>query len=207
MPRPLVLRHDGVELPFQLVKLDRSKLYGTVEVEALDGQGRRCELATLATDGKTLLGRGDVASGFLTPEGGWLDRASLKPVGPDGEPVAPLPSSFAAATDLADEASVEEYLAHNVKSVYHLTCEGDVGPLLAELRAGKIYRFPFSFRGGGLVADVGFLVANPDGDIFLAVGQPTLIHFLGLEPLPVSEADVEEAEPGEGEADLDFGMM
>src|SRR5262249_13177849 len=121
MPRPLVLRKDGVELPFQLVKLDRSKLYGTVEVEALDGQGRRCELATLATDGKTLLGRGDVASGFLTPEGGWLDRASLKPVGPDGEPVAPLPSSFAAPTDLADEATVEEYLAHNVKSVYHVT--------------------------------------------------------------------------------------
>jgi hypothetical protein len=207
MPRPLLLRKDGVDLPFQLVKLDRSKLYGTVEVEALDGQGRRCELATLATDGKTLLGRGDVASGFLSAEGSWLERAGLRPVGPEGEPIAPVPSSFAAPIDLVDEAGVEEYLAHNVKSVYHLTCEADVGPLLAELGAGKIYRFPFSFRGGGLVADVGFLIANPDGDVFLAVGQPTMIHFIGLEPVPVGETEVEEAEADEAEADLDFGMM
>jgi len=114
--------------------------------------------------------------------------------------------SFAAPVELGAETSVADYLSHNIKSVYHLTCEADVGPLLAELRAGTIYRFPYSFRGG-LVADVGFLLANPDGDLFLAVGQPTLIHFIGLEPLPIfSDEEGEEAEPGEAD-ELDFGMM
>jgi len=53
MPRALILRHRGVELSFTIEKLDRTKLYGSVDVEALDDQGRRCELATLASDGKT----------------------------------------------------------------------------------------------------------------------------------------------------------
>jgi hypothetical protein len=206
MPRPLLLRHQGAELPFQLVKLDRAKLYGTVEVEALDGQGRRCELATLASDGKTLIGRGGMASAFLTADRTWIERTSLKPVGPEGEPIEPVPSSFAGVTELADEATIEEYLTHNIKSVYHLTCEADVGPLLAELREGKIYRFPYSFRGG-LVADVGFLLANPEGDVFLAVGQPTLIHFIGLDPLPVLEDEETQAAEPEAGDELDFGMM
>jgi hypothetical protein len=204
MARPLVLRHHGVELAFQLVKLDRSKLYGTIEVEALDGQGRRCELATLATDGRTLIGRGGLTSGFLSADGRWLERAALRPVGPDGETIEPVPSSFAAPVELGARASVEEYLAHNIKSVYHLTSETELGPLLPELRAGAIYRFPYSFRGG-LVADVGFLLANPDGDVFLAVGTPTMIHFIGLEPVPILD---EEEGAAEAEADeLDFGMM
>ena len=208
MPRALILRHRGVELPFQLEKLDRTKLYGSVEVEALDDKGRRCELATLAADGRTLLGKGGTAAAFLSEDGRWLDRAALAPVDAFGEPIKPVPSSFGAPIDLAEEASIDDYLAHNVKSVYALATDADIdiGPLAEELRAGKLYRFAYSFRGG-LVADVGFLLANPEGQVFLAVGQPTRIHFLGLDLLPVYE-DEEAAEPGAAEGDdLDFGMM
>jgi hypothetical protein len=205
MARPLVLRHQGVDLPFVLAKLDRSKLYGTVDVEALDAQGRRCELATLAADGKTILGRGGTAAAFLSPEGDWLDRGALKPVDAFGDAITPVGSSFAGPIALDTKATVEDYLAHNVKSVYAITTDGALAPLLAELRAGAIYRFPFSWRGG-LVADVGFLLANPEGDVFLAVGQPTRIHFLGLDQLPAF--DDEEPAADEAEADeLDFGMM
>src|SRR5512144_1042763 len=107
MARPLVLRHQGVDLPFVLAKLDRSKLYGTVDVEALDGQGRRCELATLASDGKTLLGKGGTAAGFLSPEGDWLDRAALRPQTREGEDIQPVPSSFAAPIALERTATVD----------------------------------------------------------------------------------------------------
>ncbi len=200
--------HQGTERSFQLEKLDRARLYGSVDVEALDDKGRPCELATLASDGKTLLGKGGTAAAFLSPEGSWLDRAALRPVDAFQEPIVPVPSSFNAPVELAEEASVDEYLMHNVKSTYLLTPQsdgdGDVEPLVAELRTGKIFRFPYSFRGG-LVADVGFLLANPEGQIFLAVGQPTRIHFLGLDVLPVYE-DEETAEPGETD-ELDFGMM
>lgn len=207
MARALVLRHRGVELAVQLNKLDRAKLYGSVEVEALDNQGRKCELATLASDGKTLLGRGGTALGFVSADGHWLDRATLKPVNGMGETLVPVPSSFAAPVDVITEATVEDYLAHNVKSVYLLEVEAgaSVEPLRAELAAGKIYRFPYSFRGG-LVADVGFLLANTEGELFMAVGQSTHLHFIGLaEPAPTEDGADEPAEAADDE--LDFGML
>ncbi len=205
MPRALILRHRGVELSFAIEKLDRTKLYGSVDVEALDDQGRRCELATLASDGKTLLGKGGTAAAFLSQDGSWLDRGTLKPVDAFGDPIVPVPSSFAAPVDLGEETDVDDYLQHNIKSVYALTTEADLEALRAELKAGKIYKFEYSFRGG-LVADVGFLLANPEGEPFLAVGQPTRIHLLGLDVLPVYE-DEETAEGAEAEDELDFGMM
>jgi hypothetical protein len=116
-----------------------------------------------------------------------------------------VPSSFAAPVDLGEETDVDDYLQHNIKSVYALTTEGDLEALRAELKAGKIYKFEYSFRGG-LVADVGFLLANPEGEPFLAVGQPTRIHLLGLDVLPVYE-DEETAEGADAEDELDFGMM
>ena len=36
MARPLVLSLDGQEYPVTLVKIDRDKLYGKVEIEAFD---------------------------------------------------------------------------------------------------------------------------------------------------------------------------
>jgi hypothetical protein len=205
MPRALILRHRGVELSFTIEKLDRTKLYGSVDVEAIDDQGRRCELATLASDGKTLLGKGGTAAAFLSQDGSWLDRGTLKPVDAFGDPITPVPSSFSAPVELGEETDVDDYLQHNVKSVYALTTEADLEALRAELKQGKIYKFPYSFRGG-LVADVGFLLANPEGEVFLAVGQPTRIHFLGLDVLPVYE-DEETPEGAEAEDELDFGMM
>jgi hypothetical protein len=203
VPRTLAFRYRGAELPLVPEKLDRAKLYGSVEVEALDEAGRRCELATLSSDGKTLIGRGGKAMGFLSADGRWLDRAALRPVDPDGDPLEPVPSSFSAPVVLDQRATVEEYLAHNIKAVYALSGEDPaLAELAAELEGGAIYTFPYSFRGG-IVADVGFLLAGQDGDLFLAVGQPTHLHFLGLDQLPVYE---DEEAAGEDD-ELDFGML
>src|SRR5262245_52051968 len=159
----------------------------------MDADGRRCELATLAADGKTLIGKGGKAMGFLSPEGRWLDRASLRAVDPDGAPLEPVPSSFGTTIALDRKATVDEYLSHIIKAVYMLDGDGPgMDELAGELRAGTIYTFPYSFRGG-LVADVGFLLAGADDALFLAVGQPTHLHFLGLDQLPTYE---DEQEPG-----------
>jgi hypothetical protein len=204
MARPLTFRHDGAEIALSMEKLDRTKLYGSVEVEALDERGRRCELATLAPDGKTLLGKGGQAAGFLSPEGRWLDRAGLRAVNVEGEEIHPVPASFGAPLALDRTATVEEYLSHNIKSIYFLELgDGEAaGALAASLRAGTIYTFPYSFRGG-LVADVGFLLAGQGDGAFLAVGQPTHLHFLGLDQLP----GYEDEEVAAADEDLTFDML
>jgi hypothetical protein len=201
MARPLQLQLGDTTYAFQLEKVDRSKLYGYVDVEALDDKGRACRLTTLAGDGRTLVA--STASALLSPDGEWLDRSKLTAVNPEGKPFQRVESTFNAPVALAKKAAIEEYLSHNIKSVYVLAPEGDPGPLAAELRAGTIYTFPFSFRGG-LVPDQAFLLANPEGSLFLCLGQPTRLRFVGLEQTAVLTEELEaEAE----EETMDFGML
>jgi hypothetical protein len=203
MARSLVFDLNGTQISCNPEKVDRTKLYGFIDVEALDGKGRKCTLATLADDGRTIIGAGGSAFGSLSPDGEWLEKTALKPVDPEGKPIAPVPSTYGAPVPLAKTATIDEYLSHNIKGVYVLRAEGDLAKLETELRKGTIYTFPYSFRGG-LEADVGFLLAAPDGSLFLAVGQPTKIHFVGLE----QQATVDESEIAvEGEEEVDFGMM
>ena len=205
MPRTLLFHHGGAELGLSPEKLDRGKLYGTVEVEALDENGRRCELMSLGPDGKTLIGKGGKASGFINDDKQWVDRSALQALDSDDQALVPVPSSFDAPIVLERKTTVDDYLSHIIKSVYVM--HGDepaLAELATELRAGAIYRFDYSFRGG-LVADVGFLLASADDTIFMAVGQPTHLHFLGLDVQPAYEEEAEAAATEDDE--LDFGMM
>lgn len=205
MAKPLVFRHGKSELSFQLDKLDRDKLYGYIDTEALDDKSQVCQFAILGGDGKTLAGKGGSALLYLDGDGNYAARGSLKPVSPEGQPLHAVPSSFAAAIPLDKRASVDEYLEHNVKSVYLLVPPLGADDLLKELRSGAIYTFPFSYRGG-LNPSVGFLLATSDGIPALAVGQKARLAFCALPEIadPEEETVVEEASDDD---EMDFGMM
>ena len=61
MAKPLVFSFGGTEIPFALSKVERSDLYGFVEIETLDSAGRKCISATLADDGKSIIAAGGSA--------------------------------------------------------------------------------------------------------------------------------------------------
>jgi hypothetical protein len=208
--KPLIFQFEGSQPAFSLTKIDRSKLYGYKETEVVDERGHPCELATLAGDGRTVLGKGGVALTYLSTDGAWCERSELKPVDLDGRPIQPVPSSYAAPVPLTQRATVEEYLDHNIRAIYELgaeqnAAEHDASALLAELRQGTIFKFPYSFRGG-LEADAGFLLANGQGQVFLAVGNPTNLQFVGLQQAAGVVAEEEAAEEEEGEV-MDFDMI
>lgn len=203
MARSLVFQLDGREFSLVPEKVDRTKLYGSIEVEALDSKERRCHLATLADDGRTIVGAGGSSFATLSPDGLWMDKSQLKPVNNEGKPITPVPSTYSAPVALTKKATVDEYLSHNIKGVYALRSDTDFAPLIEELRKGAIYSFPYSFRGG-LEADVGFLIAGQDGTPFMTVGQPMRVHFVGLEQAAV----LTEEESTEADDDaVDFDMM
>lgn len=206
MSRALIFRHGSTDLSFSLEKIDRRKLYGYVDTEVVDSTGRACELALLGGDGRTLVGRGGSSLALLDVDGNYLDKSTLTPIGPAGSPLSRVPSSFDAPIVLHGRASVDEFLKHNIKAAYALTAPMGATELLAELRGGAIYTFPFSFRGG-LDPDVGFLVANPDGAPFLLLGKPTRLEFVSLAEISDPEAD-ETLEPESDDGDeVDFAMM
>jgi hypothetical protein len=204
MAKPLVLSFAGIDFPFSLSKVERSDLYGFVETEALDEQGRKCTLATLADDGKSLIPSGGSAMVTLSAEGNWVEKKALIPTDNQGNRITPVASSFAAPVPIEKTVSIDEYLSHNIRAVYRISSEADYGPLLAELKKGTIYGFPYSFRGG-LEPDAGFLLLAADGTPFITIGTPTRLEFVGLE----QTAAIAEDEGGgeEDEESLDFSMM
>jgi len=200
----LVLRYSGQEIPFDLEKVDRADIYGYAEVETYSDAGRPCKLATLAQDGKTLVGPGGTATAYVSPDGLWLERTNLSPVTVEGEELQPVPSSFSAPIDLAVPASIEQLLDHSIRSVYLLASEAEWSPLRNELARGVVYQFPFSYRGG-LNPDTGFLLEGADKNVFLLVGSPTRLEFVGLAQVAAAadaEDEVEEDDDG-----LDFSMF
>jgi hypothetical protein len=202
MPTLTLVHHDQ-PLAFTLQKIDRDRLYGYIEVQTLDPAGQPCERATLAADGHTLAGKGDTALAYLSPDGHWRNRADLKAVNSQGAPILPVKATFSSPVPLDTLATGDEVLAHTIGLVYQLVPEdeGAIGALFSELAQGTIYRFPFSYRGG-IDPAAAFVFAGADGHIFLLVGHPAALEYVGLEPPAAVEDDVAEEED-----ELDFSMV
>lgn len=202
MPRELVLSLDGREFPVTLVKIDRDKLYGSVEIEAFDEKGREASLRVLAADGKTLIDTGGTALTTVNEKGTSVDRTSLTAVDADGDTIEPVPSSFN-EPNVLKKADIEDYLSQMYKSVYLIqpTEGGDIKYLLDHLSGDLIYTFPFSWRGG-LEYDTAFVLGSGD-DAFMVVGKQAELEFLRLNQA-VTLDSVEEQEISADDIDFDL---
>lgn len=205
--RAIEFEFDGQPLTFEMNKVDRTKLYGFKELEVLDESGERCELTTLAGDGKTLIGKGGTGLAHLTVDGDWVEKSALKPVDLDSNPITPVKSSFSAPIVLDGEISIDEYLNHNVRLIYQLDWQTENEAFLEKLKSGSIFKFAYSFRGG-LEADSGFLLMNDDEEVFFLVGDETSVTFKGLQqaaPVAGEQKDQDDADDAGGL--MDFGMI
>ena len=204
MARQLVLSLDGREFPVALVKIDREKLYGSVEIEAFDEKGREASLRVLAADGKTLIDKGGTALTTVNEKGTSVDRSSLQAVDEDGDTIDPVPSSFN-APNVLDRTTSDDYLAQMVKSVYLLQPpeDGDIRYLLDHLDGEQIFTFPFSWRGG-LDYDKAY-VLGADNEAFMIVGKPAEFKFLKLNQSTTLLDSTEEEEISAD--DLDFDLI
>ncbi len=203
MAKPLVFQLGDRDLPFELTKVDRSKLYGYKTVEAIDSHGSKCSLATLANDGQTIVASGGTGLGYLNADGEWCAKTDLTPVDSEGKEIPPVSSSFNAPIKLFDTVTVDEYFQHNIKSIYLLSCDAEIEDLKTELARGTIFSFPFSYRGG-LEADRAFLLSNEEGYLFMAVGVPTKTQWIGLQQTSVEMVDIEAIDEVEM---MDFDMI
>jgi len=203
MARPLVLSLDGQEFPVTLVKIDREKLYGKVEIEAFDEKGREANLRVLAADGKTLIDKGGTALATVTDKGDSVDRTELVPINADGEKIEQVPSSFG-QTNILKPATVEDYFLQIVKSVYLVGPheDADIGSLHDHLSTDRMFTFPFSWRGG-IDHDNAYLIGS-GGEAFLVVGKQAEFQFIKLNQAAVLENEEEEDISAD---DLDFDLM
>lgn len=213
MPRSLELTFGKDTFSREIEKVDRTKLYGSVELETLDTDGNACKLSTLANDGHTLIPYGGTAFGYVNPAGEWVDRSALKPVDQDGNELTLHPSSFDGPTKITEEVPIEQFLDHSVRLCYRLEeTEGETAipdAMMARLEEGAIFRIPFSYRGG-VDPDTGFLLLGVKGSLWLLIAEENDIDFIGLEEAALCARDqtVEDEEDDEEDGDgLSFDML
>ncbi len=195
MPRLLTLSHAGTEVDVAVEKIDRKKLYGYVELEVEDGEGRACETATLADDGQTLIPRGGIGHLYLSRSGQLLSPDDLTAIRPSGEPIEPVPSSFESGIQLDHTAEPKDILLTGIAYLYRLVPDGGVDlpeALQQAFADGTIYRFRFSYRGGTTAYDA-FALRSGGGDLFMLVGTPLDAEYLTFEQIAPDLDDETEA--------------
>lgn len=208
MARSLSFNWQGTDFDCEIHKVDRSKLYGNVSIETLDMDGEKCELATLLDDGKTLIPNGGTATGYMNPDGEWVDRAELTPVDYDGNELETVPSSFDSPIELDEEASIEEFLNHSVRLTYALKSDAGITPeFMTRLQDGAIFKTHFSYRGG-IDPDPAFIMQGEDETVWLLIGERSRIAYTKLEQAAVVEpTQGDEDETDEDSDELDFSML
>jgi hypothetical protein len=200
MARSLKFKISGKEYEAVPEKLDRSKLYGTHEILALDDNGRECKLAAMDESGTVIITTGATALASVSDTGNWVDKSELMAVNPDGTAAALIPSSYSHTVELAETVTDDEYLSYNIYTLYTLfDAEGD----LAERIGGDIYSFDYSYSDS-YEASKAFILANGE-DIFMAVGSLAKFELVGLAEAVVIDAQ-EDEEAGEDDG-IDFGMF
>jgi hypothetical protein len=209
MPRSLNFEFHNKAFSLDLLKVDRNKLYGDVELETFDDGGKKCELVTLARDGKTIISTGGTATGYLSEDGEWVEREALTAVDAKGEKLPVVPSTFDLTTQLTQEVSADDYLDFAIRLAYLL--EPAEGELPAEFQKavadGKIFRIDFSYRGGSF-ADPAFILGGDAGTIWLMIGEPGDVEFVGFSQAAICAANAQaETDGGAEEEEFDFDML
>lgn len=200
MARALVLSLGGEESRFQIVKVDREKLYGKKERVVVDEENRPCTPAWLTADGSALVPAGGTAHVWIDERWDATEMNARKAVDADGQPLVQHPSTL----DVPQEARrvpADRVLDHLTHTVYELAPEALGAAARAALEEGAILEVPFAYRGG-YEADRAFVLQNAEG-IFALVGRPTGFQMLSHQVQP----ELESPEGDELEGDLDFSMM
>jgi hypothetical protein len=180
-------------------KLDRKKIYGWQEKLVFDDGGKECTLAYTDDTGTLVMLKGGVGLGIVSPEGGWVERSSLKARILDGSDAALIPSSYDVPNVLSKKISGEEFLDYTITAAYHL--EGD-GAFCAAL-GDAMYTFDYIYREG-YETTAAFVLQN-NGAAFLLLGYKTGIEMLDLDQ--TAEIDIEDEGADEDEEAIDFTMM
>ena len=104
----------------------------------------------------------------------------------------------------------KSFLDHSVRLVYRLKSRGNPFPesLLKELKAGTIFQFGFSYRGG-VGYDPAFVLSDEDDNIWMMVSRENQVESVGLTQAAVCygenlDEDTDDQDPGDS---IDFSML
>ena len=200
MGRKVSFKIEGSLLESEIVKVDRTKLYGTSEKIVYDTNKEECVLSDLF-EGSIILPKGSVGQVLIDEDGNSVSRSELIGFNLQGEKVEKVPSIFSIENN-CKKVEVDEFISSSIKSIYQLVIDEDqIETWKKYFTNNEVYLFEFNFRED-YEGDDAFLISNEDG-FFISVGKSNEFEFLELSNISVEDID----EDIEIEDDLDFSMF
>lgn len=181
MPRQLTFVTKRKKYTASPVKIDRRKLDGWTEIEAIDDAGQPCEVVNTDEIGRLIIARGGTAVGLLTSKGEWIERNDLKTVTQEGKAAKLLPSSFNTEIALRTKVTPQEYFNYNINDFYFLK---DASEELLRAIGDEIYTFSYCYMEGCESFPAFILAAN--GELFLLVGQQLRLELIMLHQVKIT---------------------
>ena len=200
MGRKVSFKIEGSLLESEIVKVDRTKLYGTSEKIVYDTNKEECVLSDLY-EGSIILPRGSVGQVLIDENGNSVSRSKLIGFNLKGEKVEKVPSIFSIENNCKN-VGIDDFISSSIKSIYQLVIDEDqIESWKKYFTNDEVYLFEFNYRED-YEGDDAFLISNEDG-FFISVGKSNEFEFLELSNVSVEDTD----EDIEIEDDLDFSMF
>ena len=200
MGRKVSFKIKGSLLESEIVKVDRTKLYGTSEKIVYDTNKEECVLSDLY-EGSIILPRGSVGQVLIDENGNSVSRSELIGFNLQGEKVEKVPSIFSIENN-CKKVEMDDFISSSIKSIYQLVIDEDqIESWKKYFTKDEVYLFEFNYRED-YEGDDAFLISNEEG-FFISVGKSNEFEYLELSNISVEDTD----EDIEIEDDLDFSMF
>ena len=200
MGRKVSFKIQGDLLESEIVKVDRTKIYGSSEKIVLDTNKEECVLSDLY-EGSIILPKGSVGQVLIDDSGNSVSRTELIGFNLQGEKVEKVPSIFSIENN-CKKVDIDDFISSSIKSIYQLNIdETQIESWKKYFLNDEVYLFEFNYRED-YEGDDAFLISNEEG-FFISVGKKNEFEFLELSNVSVEDTD----EDIEIEDDLDFSMF
>ena len=200
MGRKVSFKIQGDLLESEIVKVDRTKIYGSSEKIVLDTNKEECVLSDLY-EGSIILPKGSVGQVLIDDSGNSVSRSELIGFNLQGEKVEKVPSIFSIENN-CKKVEINDFISSSIKSIYQLNIDETQIELWKKYFLNdEVYLFEFNYRED-YEGDDAFLISNEEG-FFISVGKKNEFEFLELSNVSVEDTD----EDIEIEDDLDFSMF
>ncbi len=200
MGRKINFKIEGNLLQSEIVKVDRTKLYGTSQKVVYDTNKEECVLSDLY-EGSIILPKGSIGQVLIDEEGKSVSRSELIGFNIQGEKVEKVPSIFSIENS-CKRVDIDKFLSSSIKSIYQLIIDEEQIEMWKKFFLNdEIYLFEFNYRED-YEGDDAFLISNEQG-FFIGIGKSNEFEFLELSNISVEDTDDEI----DLEDDLDFSMF
>lgn len=189
-------------MPRSPQKTDRKKLYGWVDIIALDDKGEPCNLISTDEAGSVLIPKEGTGLGILSPKIEWIERSELVAVREDGSPAKLITSSYKAPIELKEKVTIEQFLDYSITDFYQL--EQAEEHFLTEI-GNDIYTFTYSYLDN-YEGSPAFLMVS-DNKLYMLIGVANnfeMLCFGDCGNIDDTEDDTLQIEDND---DLDFSML